>query len=207
MWKAYLAQLHRRPIQTKACTSCATFSLTDCIAQWRERRKDQLVSHDILRTAQKGAFGLLWLGPLNHVFWGTSKFGLEYWLPGPSWRAVMMRVAVDQMTVMPLNMVVFLSWPYLLHGDFYAARDSIKHSFWPSFTFALSIWPLVHPLSFRYVPLEHRLLVLNVCSIGVFSYATWVNERAEADTTATARLDGQRLQRIKTSSSAVAAGS
>ena len=151
-------------------------------------------------------FGLLWLGPLNHVFWGTTRFGLEYWLPGPSWRAVFSRVAVDQMTVMPLNMVMFLSWPALLRGDLHAARASVESSFWASFTFALSIWPFVHPLSFRYVPLEHRLLVLNLCSIGVFSYATWVNERSEA-AGAGQGSGGPLLRRSTTSSSAVAAAS
>lgn len=181
LWTAYLAQLRRRPAITKACTSCFTFSLTDCIAQWRERKKGNGSWHDFSRTAKNGAFGLLWLGPLNHIFWGrTTRFGLEYWFPGPSWRAVLTRVAVDQATVMPLNMVVFLAWPHLLQGEVRAARASVEHSFWSSFTFALSIWPFVHPLSFRYVPLDHRLLVLNVCSVGVFSYATYVRERAEA---------------------------
>ena len=71
---------------------------------------------------------------------------------------------------MPLNMVVFLAWPHLLQGHVDAAVRSVRASFWDSYTFALSIWPFVHPLSFKYVPLEHRLLVLNVCSLFVFSF-------------------------------------
>ena len=77
-------------------------------------------------------------------------------------------------------------------------------------------------LSFRYVPLEHRLLVLNVCSLGVFSYATWVKERdaataAAALTTGTAARPGApdstpdstpaRLAKRDTKPAAVAAGS
>ena len=154
--------------------------------------------HDLIRTAGNGLFGLLWLGPLNHVFWGRTIFGLEYWLPGPSWKMVFSRVAVDQMTVMPINMVAFLAWPHLLRGNIDAAIRNVRASFYDSATFALSIWPFVHPLSFRYVPLEHRLLVLNVCSLFVFSYATWTSERQQA---------AGRLKRVPTDPAAVAAAS
>ena len=181
MWQLYLRQLALRPMAVKACTSCTTFSLTDALAQAREaqRAEGKQVSYDGARTARNGLFGLLWLGPLNHVFWGRTVFGLEHWFPGSSWRAVFSRVLVDQLTVMPLNMVAFLSWPSLLQGDLNGARRNVQEAFWPSVSFALSVWPFVHPLSFRYVPLEHRLLVLNVCSLFVFSYATFVSEKGE----------------------------
>lgn len=202
LWSAYLAQLHQHPVRVKACTSCTTFTITDVIAQSRERRAStarttsRRPQHDVMRTVRSGAFGLLWLGPLNHIFWGRTKpFGLEYWFPGPSWPAVMSRVAIDQATNMPLNMVAFLAWPHLLQGEFAAAISNVRQSFWPSFTFALSIWPWVHPLSFRYVPLEHRLLVLNVCSLGVFSYATWVSERRGV-AGGEAKPEGGRIRRL-----------
>ncbi len=111
---------------------------------------------------------------------------------------VFSRVAVDQMTVMPINMVAFLAWPHLLRGNIDAAIRNVRASFYDSATFALSIWPFVHPLSFRYVPLEHRLLVLNVCSLFVFSYATWTSERQQA---------AGRLKRVPTDPAAVAAAS
>ena len=182
LWNRYLLNLQQRPMIVKACTSCLTFSATDCIAQSRERSKARSAGlpvprHDAFQSARNGAFGLLWLGPLNHIFWGRSRFGLEYWIPGQSWSCVFRRVAVDQITNMPLNMVVFLAWPHLWRGDFKQARADVQAYFWPSFTFALSIWPFVHPLSFKYVPLEHRLLVLNICSLFVFSYATYVSDR------------------------------
>ena len=176
LWQAYLSQLAKRPQKTKACTSAVTFSLTDCIAQWRERKRDPAAAHDFARTARHGAFGLLWLGPLNHLFWGKTIVGLDYWFPGSSWRAVMTRVFVDQVTLMPINMVMFQAWPHLWRADLEMAKRSVRENFYSSFTFALSIWPLVHPFNFKYVPLEHRLLVLNICSLGVFSYATYVRE-------------------------------
>ena len=54
------------------------------------------------------------------------------------------------------------------------AREDVEGSFVDSVSFALCVWPVVHPFSFRYVPLEHRLLVLNACSLVTFSFATFV---------------------------------
>lgn len=181
-WSTYITQLRTRPFAVKACTTGCTFAFTDLLAQRQEMKKSQRASFDLARNARSGLFGALYLGPLNHVFWSmpTSRFCLEYYWPGASWRAVFTRVAVDQVTNMPLNMVMFLAWHPLLQGKPAEAASNVYKAFWPSYTFALSIWPWIHPLSFKYVPLEHRLLVLNFCSIGVFSYATWCRDRREA---------------------------
>lgn len=209
-WRAYLHQLRTRPQLVKACTSGTTFTLTDLIAQTRERSAMRACDptavrpYDPQRTIRNGLFGFLWLGPINHVFWGTTPFGLEYWFPGPSWRAVFSRVFVDQITVMPLNMVMFLAWPALTTGQgIEAAMANVRASFIDGVLFAWGIWPFVHPLSFRYVPLEHRLLVLNVCSLGVFTYATWVSERnAARENTSSVGPGGSRLARTPTEKAA-----
>jgi hypothetical protein len=124
LWQAYVRQLQRRPLVVKACTSGCTFTLTDLLAQWRERQKLGPAADarlDVVRTVRNGLFGLLWLGPTNHVLWARAPPGLEYFFPGASWRAVFLRVAVDQVTNMPLNMAVFLAWPALLGGEGVAA--------------------------------------------------------------------------------------
>ena len=88
---------------------------------WLNEKEETRAPYDVVRTAKNGLFGLLWLGPMNHIFWGKTVFGLEYWFPGPSWGAVFTRVLVDQCTNMPLNMVIFLAWPSLLAGRLDAA--------------------------------------------------------------------------------------
>ena len=214
LWHLYTRNLAARPARTKATTSCLTFCTTDSIAQYRERRNgstQQQQRHDIVRTAKHGCFGLLWLGPMNHMFWSrTPIVGLDYWIPGSSWGSVFARVFVDQVTLMPLNMLVFLSWPHLWRGDLEMAQRSVRENFYSSFTFALSVWPFVHPLSFKYVPLEHRLLVLNVCSLGVFSYASYVREcsgtaGSDSSSSSSSSQEGARLKRLPTDPGAVAA--
>ena len=121
MRQFYLRALERRPMLVKACTSCITFSLTDILAQQRERSTEQsarpraqipqgqgqgqdcaalaATGWSPSRTFRNGMFGFLYLGPLNHIIWGKIV-GLEFWFPGSSWRAVLSRVAVDQATNM-----------------------------------------------------------------------------------------------------------
>lgn len=71
---------------TKSCTSFGTFSITDMLAQERERSASSKaesisvpvrIGHlDPIRVCRGGLFGLLYLGPLNHVAWG-KRWGLE----------------------------------------------------------------------------------------------------------------------------------
>ena len=94
------------------------------------------------------------------------------------------RVVLDQALILPLNMTVFLSWPAMLtqgptDAGLAEAVRNVRESFWPAASFGWSIWPWVHMLNFRYVPLNHRLGVLNVISLCVWSYATFCRDEPE----------------------------
>ena len=127
---------------------------------------------------------------------------MERWFPGTSWANVFKRVVVDQATLMPLNMALFLAWPALWARDLQKAKEDVEGSFVDSVSFALCVWPVVHPFSFRYVPLEHRLLVLNACSLVTFSFATFVkgSQPCEDDV-----CDASELKRRRTIAAAAAA--
>ena len=196
LWRGYCQALQRHPFKVKAATSGCTFATTDAIAQSRDDKP-----YDWTATARNASFGVLWLGPANHLFWGRTV-GLERWFPGTSWANVFKRVIVDQATLMPLNMALFLAWPALWARDLQKAREDVEGSFVDSVSFALCVWPVVHPFSFRYVPLEHRLLVLNACSLVTFSFATFVkgSQPCEDDV-----CDAKALQRRRTIAAAAAA--
>ena len=105
----YCKLLRAFPMRTKSATSALTFAATDAIAQTREisdKHTHSTKKWDAKSTLVSAAFGALWLGPTNHLAWNT----LEKIAPGSSWKNVFKRVAIDQVTVMPLNMCIFLSW-------------------------------------------------------------------------------------------------
>ncbi|KAJ1450280.1 hypothetical protein M885DRAFT_532830 [Pelagophyceae sp. CCMP2097] len=165
-WHAYLDLLRRQPLAVKSALSAATFALTDAVAQ--SQTEDEF---DAARSLRCALYGGCYHGPANHTMWG-SWIGLERWFPGSAWGKVLQRVAVDQTLLMPMNMAVFHAWPGLTLLDWQRAKRDVEEAFWPSTTFAWCVWPLVHPINFKFVPLEHRLLVTNVCALGVFSFAT-----------------------------------
>lgn len=194
LWRGYCAVLQKHPFKVKAATSGCTFAATDGIAQSLDDKP-----YDWTATARNASFGVLYLGPANHVFWGRTV-GLERWFPGTSWPNVFKRVLVDQTTMMPVNMALFLAWPALWARDLNKAKEDVAGSFVDSVSFALCVWPVVHPFSFRYVPLEHRLLVLNACSLVTFSFATFLKgQQCETD-------DVCDLQRTKTIVAAATVG-
>ena len=173
---AYMRSLDRRPVLTKSSTAFVAFSITDGLAQKRERQP----RWDPVRTVRGGLYGLLYHGPFVHTLWG-KQWGLERLLPGPSWPMVIGRVAGDQLALLPVNMLVFCAWPALLtrgptQEGLAEAAAAVRNGWWEACTFGGSIWPFVHLINFRFVPLELRVLVLNTCSIGVFSYATLVRD-------------------------------
>ena len=64
------------PSRSKATTSGCTLATTgDAIAQSRDDKP-----YDWTATARNASFGVLWLGPANHLFWGRTV-GLERWFP------------------------------------------------------------------------------------------------------------------------------
>ena len=76
LWRGYCQALQRHPFKVKAATSGCTFATTDAIAQSRDDKP-----YDWTATARNASFGVLWLGPANHLFWGRTV-GLERWFPG-----------------------------------------------------------------------------------------------------------------------------
>ena len=51
-------------------------------------------------------------------------------VPGTSWANVFKRVVVDQATLMPLNMALFLAWPALWARDLQKAREDVEGVLW-----------------------------------------------------------------------------
>jgi protein Mpv17 len=110
------------------------------------------------------------------------------------------RVAADQVVFTPVALTLFLSsmaffegWPpkktpERLEAGSEAARlepeeatarerveERIRTKWWTAFTRNLLVWPGVQVVNFSVVPLEHRVLVVNVVALGWNCYLSWLN--------------------------------
>lgn len=150
-------QLRKNPILTKALTSAVMSGLGNVAAQAVVARKG-LRDLDLKQVGRFAALGLL-LSPISHY-----KF---LWLEG--WfrfvrgkKAVYAKLAVDQLVFGPLLNVLFYVLMAVLEGRPSASVSLVKANFWPTTINSWKLWPAANWISFNYVPLELRVLFVNV---------------------------------------------
>ena len=49
--------------------------------------------------------------------------------------------------------------------------EKLRSTYWEALKKNWMVWPAVQAVNFRFVPLEHRVLVVNVVSLGEFAVA------------------------------------
>lgn len=77
---------------------------------------------------------------------------------------ILARVAADQVVFASTNLLVFLSTMSVLEGS--DPKEKLDKSYKTALTKNYMVWPWVQMVNFKLVPLEHRVLVVNVVSLG-----------------------------------------
>ncbi len=86
---------------------------------------------------------------------------------------ILARVACDQGLFAPTFIGIFLSSMAVLEGS--SPREKLDKSYRTALTTNYMIWPFVQLVNFKLVPLEHRVLFVNVISIGWNCYLSYLN--------------------------------
>ncbi|EZF24178.1 hypothetical protein H112_03256 [Trichophyton rubrum D6] len=74
------------------------------------------------------------------------------------------RVCADQTLFTPTHLTCFLSSMAILEGN--DPLERLRTSFGTAYKTNLMLWPWVQAANFTFVPLEHRVLVVNLVSLG-----------------------------------------
>jgi len=162
-WADYSEILNAAPLQTKAITSATVYAIGDIIAQRTEGVS--MGELDRPRTLRSLLAGLIGHGPLSHVWYDVSEelFTALHW---NEWWGFFPKVMVDQLTWGPFwnNMYIVLlgimkmeSWE-TMWGD-------IKRTTVPLIVSGLKLWPLAHCVTYGLIPVENRLLWVDVVEI------------------------------------------
>ncbi|KAF2820296.1 hypothetical protein CC86DRAFT_119333 [Ophiobolus disseminans] len=165
----YQAKLKTAPLLTQSITTAVLFSTGDVMAQQLVEKRG-FEQHDPIRTARMGAYGGAIFGPAATKWYGflvknvnlSSKNG-----------TILARVACDQFLFAPTNMALFLSSMAYLEGS--SPTQRLKDAYVPGLTKNFMIWPWVQFTNFKYVPMEHRVLVVNIVSLGWNCYLSYLN--------------------------------
>jgi protein Mpv17 len=119
-------------------------------------------------------------------------------------RTIAARVAADQVVFTPVNLTLFLSSMAFFEGWPPRTNDSkaesergppaeeeptarerveerIRTAWWTAFSRNLLVWPAVQVVNFSVVPLEHRVLVVNVVALGWNCYLSYLNGQSSSE--------------------------
>ncbi|CAH0490849.1 unnamed protein product [Peronospora farinosa] len=145
------------PLLTKGVTSAILFGLGDRFAQRLETNDDKM------------------FGPIGHVWYNF----LEKTIRGKGTAAIIKKIAIDQLILAPPLALAFFTYAGYSEGE--PLHDTVKTAVTklrPTLAVNWTVWPLVHVGTFGFVPLQYRVLYINVANIG---WSAFLSQMASKD--------------------------
>ena len=202
IWQQYSTVLTEHPIATKACTSATVYTIGDIIAQRTtitDSNNEELDQRRILRSMIAGLIGH---GPMSHFWYNICDGFFANTLHLTAWWAFIPKVIIDQTLWGPIWNNTYL----LLIGLMKMERpeviwEDIKKSTVPMVVSGLKLWPAAHVVTYGLIPIENRLLWVDMVEIiwvtvlskQAASLDKPTNENADTDKD---NSDGISVQRI-----------
>ncbi|KAK9691298.1 hypothetical protein RND81_09G187900 [Saponaria officinalis] len=152
--KWYLGLLQTRPFITKSISSSLIFCAADVTSQIITLSPSG--SYDMLRTIRIAAYGLLIMGPSQHIWFNN----LSRVLPGQDVFTTFKKIFMGQAVYGPIMNTIFFSYNAALQGE---TRDDIvarlKRDLLPTLKNGVMYWPMCDFLMFKFIPVHLQPLV------------------------------------------------
>lgn len=165
----YQARLASHPVLTQSITTSLLFATGDVTAQQLVERRGTK-DHDAARTARMALYGGTVFGPAATTWYRFLQTKVVLSTPR---RTMLAQVACDQGLFAPVFIGIFLSSMAALEGSW--PRENLERNYRTALTTNYAVWPAVQMVNFSLVPLHHRVLFVNVVSIGWNSYLSYLN--------------------------------
>ncbi|PRW20594.1 Peroxisomal membrane PMP22 [Chlorella sorokiniana] len=163
-WRRYLQQLDQRPLRTKALTAAVLSALSDLLAQRLAGSARTPVNWR--RTLAIALYGFLWGGPSAH-FWQQFLAGA---LPNRKRDSSVTakRVLLDQLSYGPVQNAAFMVFmAKVVEGRSWGATgDKLRKDFGAVQRRGWRVWPLASWVNQQFVPLQLRVVFLNLVALG-----------------------------------------
>ncbi|KAJ9137612.1 Protein sym-1 [Coniochaeta hoffmannii] len=165
----YQARLAARPLLTQSITTSVLFAVGDITAQQLVEKKG-FQNHDLARTGRMALYGGTIFGPAATTWFKFLQRNVNLRSANST---ILARVALDQGVFAPTFIGIFLSSMAVLEGT--SPQEKLEKSYKPALLTNYMIWPFVQLVNFKFVPLHHRVLFVNVISIGWNCYLSYLN--------------------------------
>jgi len=163
-WNSYSAILDKSPIFTKAVTSATVYTIGDLIAQTTEGKG--IGDVDRIRVIRSLLAGLIGHGPLSHVWYDVSENLFENVMHLQGWFGTIIKVVIDQTTWGPIwNNTYILLLGLMKFDKLENIFAEIKRTTIPLIISGLKLWPLAHIVTYGLIPVENRLLWVDLVEI------------------------------------------
>ena len=163
-FNSYETVLNAAPVSTKAITSATVYSIGDIIAQKTEGKS--AAEFDRLRNLRSLLAGLIGHGPLSHVWYNVSEDVFTSLGIVDQWWSFLPKVAIDQLTWGPFwNNTYILLLGIMQFRNPKAIWEEMKATTIPLIVSGLKLWPLAHCITYGVIPVENRLLWVDLVEI------------------------------------------
>ncbi|KAK3578401.1 hypothetical protein CHS0354_035602 [Potamilus streckersoni] len=173
-WRAYLSALEKHQLSTMACSTGALMCAGDIISQVAIEKKgfNRGQKYDVTRSLRFLGFGIVLAGPV---------FRTWYWMLDKTFRMArfgnLKMVFFDQVVFAPsFFLYLFISMAAMKGESMYEIKDKINKDYFDVMYANYQVWPLVQACNFTFVPVQHRVLVVNLVSLGWNTYLAWKTE-------------------------------
>lgn len=176
----YAASVKKSPRITNGIMTGTLFGIGDVVAQVGfDEKKGK--TFDYARTARAVVYGSLIFSVVADKWY---KFLNKRITVGSRSRLINTgaKVAFDQLIFAPLGIPLYYLCMSALEGrSLTDTQKKLKENYWPTLTTNWYVWPAFQMLNFSLIPVQHRLLSVNVLSIFWNTFLSLKNSRSSPD--------------------------
>ena len=168
--RLYFKRLESNPLITKAVTAGCITALSNYISQ-RLMGNGRHIQMD--KVSKFMLFGLLWAGPSSHYWQNLLEKIVPQGIKESRSMWAIRKTIVDQLVYGPVANAVFLTFMgrVIEQKNIPATIAKVVNDFWYTQINGWAVWPLASVVNQFFVPLQLRVLWLNV--VGLF-WSTWL---------------------------------
>ncbi|KRX49148.1 Protein SYM1 [Trichinella murrelli] len=177
-WHRYLEILTRHPLKTQMLITGFLMGAGDVSSQIFIETKKKPKRFDFVRTARFICIGSFFFAPLLKS-WFAFLQNRIHCKAYPRLSPVK-RLFADQIICSPVVLASFLVLLRTLEmKPIKTAFHQCRTQFWDIYLTGLKVWPLMQLVNFYLVPLEHRILVVQMVAIFWNTYLAWKTQSDE----------------------------
>ncbi|KAK9313429.1 hypothetical protein V1522DRAFT_410731 [Lipomyces starkeyi] len=171
-YKWYNARLATAPILTHCVTTGFLFGAGDVVAQTLSPDPALKGRYDYIRTARMCFHGGVVFAPVVSQWYKLISTRIV--IPGRPMLEALARMAVDQTVWAPVGIASFyVSMGVLQLHSWEQIKQELQTKWWRTMVGNYAVWPAVQFVNFRIIPLDYRLMFVNIVSIGWNAFLSW----------------------------------